>query len=322
MSETAALWATARKFEDILRRDPAAYSFAPLADIYRSLGLVEDAVNTARKGVALHPDFAAGQLALAKAALESSFKDEAKRALEIVVRVTPENLEAQRLLADLYTAAGDEAAAIRCLSIISALDVDALDALPLQASAADELIEELPETDILELTDDLVEDDTVSELTPFAAIPERPSLGEFQSRPVPFMIGEPPPLPALQKEEPSAEEPPLTALQNEEPPAEEPLQVAAPVSSATIAELYISQGFTEKGADIYRELLRTEPDNQTFLKRLAEIASPATAVSEPAAESSFAVQEEPQQPAPSLLESLDGWLGNIGRVKECRTKSL
>ena len=307
ISETAALWATARRFEDILRREPAAYSFAPLADIYRSLGLVGDAVSTARKGVALHPDFAAGQLALAKAALESSFIDEAMRALEIVVRITPENLEAQRLLADLYTATGDEAAAIRCLSIVSTLDVELQESLPLQAVDADELIEEIPETDILELTDDLVEEDIAAELTPFAAMPERPSLGEFQTRPVPFMIGDSPPLQPIQKEE---------------PPTEEPPPVAAPVSSATIAELYISQGFTEKGADIYRELLRAEPDNQTFLKRLAEIAPPAVAEPEPAVVSTFAVEEEPQQSAPSLLESLNGWLGNIGRVKECRTKSL
>lgn len=307
ISETAALWATARKFEDILRRDPAAYSFAPLADIYRSLGLVEDAVSTARKGVALHPDFAAGQLALAKAALESAFMDEATRALEVVVRITPENLEAQRLLADLYTAAGNEAAAIRCLSIVSTLDVDVQESLPLQPPAADGLIEEIPETDILELTDDLVEDDTALESAPFAALPERPSLGEFQSRPVPFMIGDPPPVQAVKIEEAPAEEPPLAA---------------APVSSATIAELYISQGFTEKGADIYRELLRSEPGNQTFIARLAEITPAAVVEPEPAAAETVALQEEQQQPAPSLLESLNGWLGNIGRVKECRTKSL
>jgi tetratricopeptide (TPR) repeat protein len=306
ISETAALWATARKFEDILRRDPAAYSFAPLADIYRSLGLVEDAVSTARKGVALHPDFAAGQMALAKASLESSFMDEAKRALETVVRITPENLEAQRLLADLYTAAGDEAAAIRCLSIISTLEVDVQESAPLQTAEAAELIEDIPETDILELTDDLVEDDAAAESAPFAALPDRPSLGEFQARPVPYMIGDPP----------------QQAMQKEEPPAEEPAPAAAPVSSATIAELYISQGFTEKGADIYRELLRSEPGNQTFINRLAEITPAPEEEPEPAPAAIFAVQEEPQPPAASLQEKLNSWLGNIGRVKECRTKSL
>jgi hypothetical protein len=136
------------------------------------------------------------------------------------------------------------------------------------------------------------------------------------------MIDGPPPLVAMQEEEPSAEEPPLTVLQKEEPLPEEPPPAAVPVSSATIAELYISQGFTEKGADIYRELLRTEPDNQTFLKRLSELSPPEAAVPEPAAVAVFSAQEEPQQPAQSPLETLNGWLGNIGRVKECRTKSL
>ena len=54
--------------------------------------------------------------------LQARSRSEAKSALEAVVRITPENLEAQRLLADIYTADGEQAAALHCLGIVSSLE--------------------------------------------------------------------------------------------------------------------------------------------------------------------------------------------------------
>jgi tetratricopeptide (TPR) repeat protein len=293
----------ARRFEEILKNNPAAYSFAPLADIYRSLGLVDDALATARKGTALHPEFAAGQMALAKAAMECSLKDEARKALETVVRVTPENSEAQRLLADIYTADGNEAAARYCLAVAASLAVE----LPAEPASAvhslsmEEPEEELLEADILDLSDDQIEfeDEDADAVSPFAALPDRPSLGDTV-RAEPYMLEVAPP------------------FHKEEPP-EEPAQ--ATVASATIAELYVSQGFPEKGMAVYRELLAAEPANQGYSRRLAELEAPEAPSVESPRQSLAAAAIKPQV-AESVLETLSGWLGNIGRVRECRTKSL
>lgn len=293
MPDTASLWAAAKRFEEILRKDALALSFAPLAHIYRQLGLQEEALEAARKGCSLHPDFAAGQMVLAKLALDCGGKDEAVKALEVVVRITPENIEAQRLLAGLYTAAGKDAEAIGCLSVASSLDMELQEpAAPLAAAEAVSLEEEIPDADILELSDELIEDETFAEsMVQFAASPDRPSLGETVNRAEPFMITS---LPPLYNEEPAAAEPP-------------PVMV-----SATIAELYVNQGFPDKGADVYRELLGADPLNKEYGKRLMELTEP---------EKPLQVERQDSQ-TEGLLEKLQEWLGNIGRIRECRTSKL
>jgi tetratricopeptide (TPR) repeat protein len=297
MKDKASLWAGVRRFEDMLRKDPRAYSFAPLSDIYRELGLLEDALNIARKGCGLHPDFAAGQMAFARAAFESALKDEAKRALEAVIRITPENIEAQRLLADIYSADGNESAALRCLEVASSLDTQQ----PLPVLPDDSIDEEILDADILELTDDLIEEESLEEPTtsPFSADPERPSLGAVV-RAEPYLMETAPP---LYEDEPSPPTPP------------------ASVASATIAELFVSQGFPEKGADVYRELLQADPDNQVFIRRIDELLRPvAIEVEEPRKVPVVAVKESPG--SKSLMDTLNDWLVNIRGVRECRTKIL
>jgi hypothetical protein len=48
-----------------------------------------------------------------------------------------------------------------------------------------------------------------------------------------------------------------------------------PFSSSTLAELYFQQGLVERAADVYRQLLEQEPDNEKARQRLAEIELPA-----------------------------------------------
>jgi len=112
------------KYEEILSKDPTSYSFAPLADLYRHNGELDNALNIARNGCKLHPEFAAGQMALALACMEKSEEGEALNALKIVVAITPENLEAQRLLSGLYLKNGNLDEAEKCLKIILSLEPD------------------------------------------------------------------------------------------------------------------------------------------------------------------------------------------------------
>jgi len=312
--DTASLWAGVRRFEDILKRDPHAYSFVPLAELYLGLGLLEDALQTARKGCAIFPDFAAGQMALARAALASSLKAEAKSALEAVVRITPENLEAQRLLADIYTADGEQAAALHCLGIVSSLEAMLPEpVMPVPVAAEEPAVMEIADDDILELTDDLIEyeDFEGDAVSPFSAAPERPSLGDAQHRAEPYLLETAPPL--YQQEQT------VTAHLPEET---EEAEAPAAVASATIAELYVTQGFPERGADVYRALLQGEPDNTIWRARLAELSA-AVAGAESQETTAMAVNQAAKSDSTEgVLETLSGWLANIGRTRECRTKTV
>jgi tetratricopeptide (TPR) repeat protein len=312
--DTASLWAGVRRFEDILKRDPHAYSFAPLAELYLSLGLPEDALQTARKGCALFPDFAAGQMALARAALAGALTSEAKSSLETVVRITPENLEAQRLLADIYTADGEQAAALHCLGIVSSLEAMLPEpVIPVAVTVAEPAVMEIADDDILELTDDLIEyeDFEGDAVSPFSAAPERPSLGDASHRAEPYLLETAPPL--YQQEQT------VTSPQPEE--AEE-AEAPATVASATIAELYVQQGFPERGADVYRALLQGEPDNTIWRARLAELSATVAGAESQEITAMAVNQTAKSDSTEGVLEALCGWLANIGRIRECRTKRV
>ncbi|SNB46184.1 lipopolysaccharide assembly protein LapB [Geobacter sp. DSM 9736] len=100
-NDTAALMAASKKYEDILARDPESYCFAPLSDVYRKLGLLDEALEVALKGCELHPDYIGGYMALGRACFEKGLYTESRQALRKVVEVMPENLLARRLLSEL-----------------------------------------------------------------------------------------------------------------------------------------------------------------------------------------------------------------------------
>jgi thioredoxin-like negative regulator of GroEL len=70
--------------------------------------------------------------------------------------------------------------------------------------------------------------------------------------------------------EAAAEAEPGTAA---EPQAEDAAAPAAPFLSSTLAELYVKQGLPERAAEVYRQLLAEEPENQRARVRLAELES-------------------------------------------------
>ena len=112
--------------------------------------------------------------------------------------------------------------------------------------------------------------------------------------PAPRPIGMPLELPPLPPEPaPPPVAPPAAAVEPPPPQAEaspaavepaplpaEPAPVAAEpaaaapgtdLSSATLAELYFNQGFTNKALDVYRQLLQREPGNERARARITEI---------------------------------------------------
>lgn len=104
-------------FREYLRRfqeDPTSRVFAPLAEAYRRLGRVDEAIEICREGLEHHPDFHGGRVALAKCFLDKKKYAEAKAELERVVHAVPENLLAQRLLGDANQILGQVHAALHC----------------------------------------------------------------------------------------------------------------------------------------------------------------------------------------------------------------
>ncbi len=102
-------------FREYLRRyqeDPKSRVFAPLAEAYRRLGKLDEAIQICLEGLSHHPDFAGGRVALAKCYYDKKEFALAKDQLERVVESIPENLLAQKLLGDVSLALGDQVTAL------------------------------------------------------------------------------------------------------------------------------------------------------------------------------------------------------------------
>jgi tetratricopeptide (TPR) repeat protein len=82
------------------QEDPQSRVFAPLAEAYRKAGLIDEAIEIAREGLRVHPRFVGGRVALARALFEKRLYSEVIDELASVVQDAPDNLVAQRLMAE------------------------------------------------------------------------------------------------------------------------------------------------------------------------------------------------------------------------------
>lgn len=323
--ETTSFWTDIKKYEETLAKDPQSYCFAPLAELYRKLGLLDDAVNVAKRGCEIHPEYVGGHMALARAHFDKGLKDEAKTAFERVVRATPENMLAQKLLSQIYMEEGNTVAAINALRMMLSMnpgDTESrimLDSLSRIAETDAEQPDEPPET--------------------LASVVGAGDAAAVVSEPLPdeTLLEEVEVIEELTEEDFVEEEFPCPEVATASP-APGPLdmegfpdEVKGSLATATLADLYISQGFPKRAIAIYRELLKTDPENRELKQRLIDLkldidrdeanawdqvissapekiseAPPTTDVPD-----STAGQANARDPREQALDTLDRWLANI-----------
>ena len=89
-----------------VQADPASIAFAQLAEECRRAGDNDEAVGICRGGLHYHPDYLSARVTLGRALSELGRLDEAQVELEIVVKSAPENLPANRALAEVFQKRG------------------------------------------------------------------------------------------------------------------------------------------------------------------------------------------------------------------------
>ncbi len=320
-SSTESFWSEIKMYEERLKSDPSSYCFAPLAEVYLRAGLLDDALSVSRAGVLRHPDYVAGQMALARACHQKGLVDECRNALQTVATAVPDHAEAQRLLARLYKESGNEQAALQALQTLldfhpddmsARIELEALQQRVAAFSDDDDLeLIELTEADIYEEPEDVGE--LVERIKPVARTVEDPWSGINTVTP--------------------EEAPAPTALEAVWSVPEQQLAAAVettgdhdPLNTSTLAELYVSQGFSDKAIEIYRRIVAADPGNQEAAKRLAELEQ-AVVVAESGQAAAVAAEVSsvpPNLPAEGVADQqaavtvLEGWLENIRRLRVCR----
>lgn len=103
-----------RKYQE----DPTSRIFAPLAEAYRKANQVDQAIEIAREGLKIHPGFIGGKVALARALFDKQLYDEVIEELRPVVQDAPDNLVAQRLVAESHLIQGHDTEALAAYKML------------------------------------------------------------------------------------------------------------------------------------------------------------------------------------------------------------
>lgn len=251
MQEPSSFWTDIKTLEDQLAKTPDSFCFARLAEVYLKVGLVDDALHVARQGSGKHPGYLSGLRVLAQACHAKGLNGEAIAALQLVADALPEDVASQKLLGQLLVGSGDSQGACRAFRTALEFAPDDVECrIELESlqrtmggagslagvSVSDEL--ELEELDILDDLEIVDEDES-----------------EFAAE--------------------SAAELPLVA--DESADLFQPVEAAPlssshdPLSTSTLAELYVQQGFIHKALEIYRAKLADNPLDQAVAVRISEL---------------------------------------------------
>jgi predicted Zn-dependent protease len=109
MSESARIESLRRR----VQQDPSSIAFAQLAEEYRRAGQLQEAVDTARGGLKIHPAYHSARVTLGRALVELKKFEDAQRELEQVLKSAPENLAAIKALAEAHHQQGSIVEALR-----------------------------------------------------------------------------------------------------------------------------------------------------------------------------------------------------------------
>jgi predicted Zn-dependent protease len=335
--DNASFWADIKANEELLATNPDSFCFARLAEIYLKLGLVDDALHTAREGICRHRGYVAGQRALALACYAKGLTDECRAALELVTTAVPEDIDSLRKLSRLYVEAGNSGAAVKALK--TALEFNADD---IECRLELEALERSRVAEVAEVVE--VADRGVEKAVPFQDLLDRGFVPFDDDQEPDEEIIEDVEILEIEEADLIEEEPSVLAR------TETGLSPAAtqqePFFTSTLAEVYVQQGFVSKALDIYRIILADDPSNAAIQTRIAELESSGTVyevsqMEEPVLAAADAFQELSKEPVmhdtvPStatdavigmppvqkeagdpVVATLEGWLDNVRRMKEC-----
>ncbi len=124
------------RYIEAINRDPRSTAFVPLAEIYRQMGLLDDALEVANRGVANVPGFASGFIVLGRILAQRGLLTESSQAFSKAVELDPESLQALKGLAKVLGLKGERERAREILARATALHPQDTGPATLQPAAA------------------------------------------------------------------------------------------------------------------------------------------------------------------------------------------
>jgi tetratricopeptide (TPR) repeat protein len=146
------------KYQLILQKDPNSQVFAPLAEAYREMGMLHEAMRVVTAGVQRHPQFVAGLVTYGKILRDAGQAEKSLTSLQKAVALAPENILAHQLLAEMQLANRNPKEALKSFKMVLFLNPQSQSAKKavqkLESLTADEYedevfsMEKLPEVNL------------------------------------------------------------------------------------------------------------------------------------------------------------------------------
>ena len=265
------------KLEKAFRRDPDSPHFARLADRYLKRGRTERALELCQKGCASFPDYATGFIVLSKCYEKRGDLEEAREAMGQALRLDPENPSGYKRLAHLFEQLGVTPLVLQSLRQAAYLD-------PFDASLAKRIDRcagqthqdaPEPEPEPEELVASAASQTLDAKVAQPQALPP-PQPPEDEDRDALYGDTDDSELFRLLQEIEEKKAPePVPVPAPAEPPTPADSEPSAPkskrIATMTLAEIYTTQGLTQKAIETYRELLEQEPTNTIIRSKLASL---------------------------------------------------
>uniref|UniRef100_A0A7C3LQV1 Tetratricopeptide repeat protein n=1 Tax=Leptospirillum ferriphilum TaxID=178606 RepID=A0A7C3LQV1_9BACT len=269
--------------EERLEGNPKSRSFLQLAEAYLESGAVEKALPLLNQGVEYYPYYLAARITLGQLQKNQGMLDDAIKNFEFVTRTIPDNLVAQKNLADLYFRKEEKEKALESLKMALSLSPGDPELIELEkringksespsSSESSKSPSPPPFPDVPASADPSENSaETLafsSEESPAMEIPPSAAAHALEEPlAVPDSTENEPLLEQEKREESMIEESPLDSLENEPPPDDDELLRLIP-QTETMGDLFMSQKRYPQAEKIYEGLLSGDPGNERLVQKL------------------------------------------------------
>ncbi len=245
------------KYERILEEDPRSRVFAPLAEAYRKVGLLDNAFNTLKKGLRYNPDYLLGYLSLAQCYVDKGEYALCYSTLRPLVSQNRDNIKLQKIFAVSAEKTGNQEEALDTYKYLLFLQ------------PKDEEVSQKVEQLESELEEGVIY--TPKEEIKFNVEELKPSPENDRSLDDWVQVDLSPGKPIVDEEEDEVDDWTLEKV-NEDSAEEESIEEkATPVITHTLVDLYLQQGHNEKAIELLEKISEIQPDNEETIKRLQEL---------------------------------------------------
>ena len=215
--------------------DPKSRVFAQLADAYRKAGMIDEAIETAKKGMEHHPAYATAHLILGRCYLEKQMYALAREEFEATIKSDPQNLVGYKLLAGTYEKQNMFAEAVKFYQMVLDLepgDAELSEKVALLISKQDERPQAAPEPEPAKPEPAMAAEEKPAELKPEE--PAKEAIISPEPIPFPDVLAEaiPETEPAKPEEPEVKESPEPENKPEEEKPATKEESIAVPEASS------------------------------------------------------------------------------------------